>query len=240
MKMRCTIPELNPEMDVYRVGTLLEWVREVATRIAEDGKCGCSPHSAHQMTSSHISSLRITCTSSRPHSSRTTGHRFPAVLVLHVLLTVNLPPRNYVRPQPCMLTRVVDTCFHMNSRCTGNSPVDEVQALEGDFQPVQPPLSDYLALCLCVAVVCASMQHASPTCINAVLASNLYNRKGRWRGKSPKAQSSLNAVVACISASRNLLIFSKRGPADSPEQSEFLYLYGKHIHKPYVCVYAGG
>jgi hypothetical protein len=40
IQMRCTIPELNPEMDVYRVGTLLEWVREIATQIAEDGKCG--------------------------------------------------------------------------------------------------------------------------------------------------------------------------------------------------------
>lgn len=40
MQMRCTVPELNPEMDVYRVGTLLEWVREVATRVAEDGKYG--------------------------------------------------------------------------------------------------------------------------------------------------------------------------------------------------------
>lgn len=36
--MRCTIPELNPEMDVYRVGTLLELTRELATRIAEDGR----------------------------------------------------------------------------------------------------------------------------------------------------------------------------------------------------------
>lgn len=36
--MRCTIPELNPEMDVYRVGTLLELTREVATRLAEDGR----------------------------------------------------------------------------------------------------------------------------------------------------------------------------------------------------------
>jgi hypothetical protein len=37
MSLFCTVPELNPEMDVYRVGTLLEWVREVATRVAEDG-----------------------------------------------------------------------------------------------------------------------------------------------------------------------------------------------------------
>eukprot|EP00892_Ulva_mutabilis_P010208 jgi/Ulvmu1/755/UM010_0129.1 len=36
--LRCTIPELNPEMDVWRVGTLLELVREVATRVAEDGR----------------------------------------------------------------------------------------------------------------------------------------------------------------------------------------------------------
>ena len=36
--LRCTLPELNPENDVYRVGTLLELAREVATRIAEDGR----------------------------------------------------------------------------------------------------------------------------------------------------------------------------------------------------------
>lgn len=36
--LRCTIPELNPEMDVYRVGTLLELTRELATRLAEDGR----------------------------------------------------------------------------------------------------------------------------------------------------------------------------------------------------------
>lgn len=35
---RCTIPELNTEFDVYRVGTLLELVREVATSLAADGK----------------------------------------------------------------------------------------------------------------------------------------------------------------------------------------------------------
>lgn len=35
---RCTIPELNPEMDVYRIGTLLEMVREMAYALAEDGK----------------------------------------------------------------------------------------------------------------------------------------------------------------------------------------------------------
>jgi adenylate kinase len=32
------IPELNPEMDVYRIGTLLEMVREIAMAIAQDGK----------------------------------------------------------------------------------------------------------------------------------------------------------------------------------------------------------
>jgi hypothetical protein len=50
MKVRCTVPELNPEMDVYRVGTLLEWVREIATEIAEDGKCAsllCIPSTSH-------------------------------------------------------------------------------------------------------------------------------------------------------------------------------------------------
>ena len=35
---RCTIPELNPEMDVYRIGTLLEMVREIAYVLAQDGK----------------------------------------------------------------------------------------------------------------------------------------------------------------------------------------------------------
>jgi len=35
---RCTIPELNPEMDVFRVGTLLEMVRDIAEALAEDGK----------------------------------------------------------------------------------------------------------------------------------------------------------------------------------------------------------
>ncbi len=35
---RCTIPELNTDFDVYRVGTLLELVREVATSLAADGK----------------------------------------------------------------------------------------------------------------------------------------------------------------------------------------------------------
>ena len=35
---RVTIPELNPEMDVYRIGTLLEMVREIAYVVALDGK----------------------------------------------------------------------------------------------------------------------------------------------------------------------------------------------------------
>ena len=38
LNVRCTIPELNTEFDVYRVGTLLELVREMATAIANDGK----------------------------------------------------------------------------------------------------------------------------------------------------------------------------------------------------------
>ena len=38
LKMRLTVPETNPEMDVYRIGTVLEMVRELAARIAEDGK----------------------------------------------------------------------------------------------------------------------------------------------------------------------------------------------------------
>ncbi|KAL3145428.1 hypothetical protein ABBQ38_001673 [Trebouxia sp. C0009 RCD-2024] len=38
MKIRCTIPELNSEMDVYRIGTLLEMVREMAYQLAVDGK----------------------------------------------------------------------------------------------------------------------------------------------------------------------------------------------------------
>ena len=33
-----TIPELNPEMDVFRVGTLLEMVREMAVGLAQDGQ----------------------------------------------------------------------------------------------------------------------------------------------------------------------------------------------------------
>lgn len=38
MPCRVTIPELNPEMDVYRIGTLLEMVREIAYVVALDGK----------------------------------------------------------------------------------------------------------------------------------------------------------------------------------------------------------
>jgi len=37
MQLRVTIPELNPEMDVYRIGTLLEMVREIAAVLAQDG-----------------------------------------------------------------------------------------------------------------------------------------------------------------------------------------------------------
>ena len=37
LEYRCTIPELNPAMDVYRVGTLLELAREIATTLAQDG-----------------------------------------------------------------------------------------------------------------------------------------------------------------------------------------------------------
>lgn len=38
LSVRCTIPELNTEFDVYRVGTLLEMVREMAGALASDGK----------------------------------------------------------------------------------------------------------------------------------------------------------------------------------------------------------
>ncbi|GMH33032.1 hypothetical protein BSKO_00866 [Bryopsis sp. KO-2023] len=38
MTVRCTVPETNPEMDVYRIGTLLELVRELATTLVADGK----------------------------------------------------------------------------------------------------------------------------------------------------------------------------------------------------------
>lgn len=33
-----TIPETNPEMDVYRIGTILELVRALAMSLVEDGK----------------------------------------------------------------------------------------------------------------------------------------------------------------------------------------------------------
>jgi len=33
LKLRLTIPETNPEMDVYRIGTVLEMVREIATTL---------------------------------------------------------------------------------------------------------------------------------------------------------------------------------------------------------------
>jgi adenylate kinase len=38
IRLRCIIPELNVETDVYRVGTLLEMVRDMATALAADGK----------------------------------------------------------------------------------------------------------------------------------------------------------------------------------------------------------
>lgn len=38
ISVRCSIPELNTEFDVYRVGTLLELVRNVATAVAADGQ----------------------------------------------------------------------------------------------------------------------------------------------------------------------------------------------------------
>eukprot|EP00611_Tribonema_gayanum_P001151 TRINITY_DN10860_c0_g2_i7.p2 TRINITY_DN10860_c0_g2~~TRINITY_DN10860_c0_g2_i7.p2 ORF type:complete len:422 (-),score=158.11 TRINITY_DN10860_c0_g2_i7:150-1415(-) len=38
MTVRCTVPELNFEMDTYRVGTMLELVREMATGLADEGK----------------------------------------------------------------------------------------------------------------------------------------------------------------------------------------------------------
>eukprot|EP00270_Netrium_digitus_P018851 TRINITY_DN7257_c0_g1_i2.p1 TRINITY_DN7257_c0_g1~~TRINITY_DN7257_c0_g1_i2.p1 ORF type:complete len:649 (-),score=216.76 TRINITY_DN7257_c0_g1_i2:222-2132(-) len=37
MRLLLTIPELNPEMDVYRIGTLLELMRELAFTFANDG-----------------------------------------------------------------------------------------------------------------------------------------------------------------------------------------------------------
>eukprot|EP00803_Ostreobium_quekettii_P009486 evm.model.scf_2912EXC.1 EVM.evm.TU.scf_2912EXC.1 scf_2912EXC:157-4040(+) len=39
MSLRCTIPETNPDMDVYRIGTILELVREVAFGLVQDGAC---------------------------------------------------------------------------------------------------------------------------------------------------------------------------------------------------------
>ncbi|KAJ4846796.1 hypothetical protein Tsubulata_014111 [Turnera subulata] len=38
LKVEINIPELNPEMDVYRIGTLMELVRFIALSFAEDGK----------------------------------------------------------------------------------------------------------------------------------------------------------------------------------------------------------
>ncbi|KAF5200593.1 adenylate kinase [Thalictrum thalictroides] len=38
LKVEINIPELNPEMDVYRIGTLMELVRVLALSFAEDGK----------------------------------------------------------------------------------------------------------------------------------------------------------------------------------------------------------
>lgn len=38
IRLACTIPELDVETDVYRVGTLLEMVRVMAVALAEDGK----------------------------------------------------------------------------------------------------------------------------------------------------------------------------------------------------------
>ncbi|KAK9791634.1 hypothetical protein WJX73_009343 [Symbiochloris irregularis] len=37
IQLRVTIPETNPQMDVYRIGTLLELAREMATALAQDG-----------------------------------------------------------------------------------------------------------------------------------------------------------------------------------------------------------
>ncbi|CAM9543310.1 unnamed protein product [Discosporangium mesarthrocarpum] len=37
MKLTCVVPELNPEMDTYRVGTMLEMVREVSSCLADLG-----------------------------------------------------------------------------------------------------------------------------------------------------------------------------------------------------------
>ncbi|KAJ4791983.1 adenylate kinase family protein [Rhynchospora pubera] len=38
LKVEINIPELNPDMDVYRIGTLMELVRELALSFADDGK----------------------------------------------------------------------------------------------------------------------------------------------------------------------------------------------------------
>ncbi|KAF5945884.1 hypothetical protein HYC85_016112 [Camellia sinensis] len=38
LKVEINIPELNPEMDVYRIGTLMELVRVLALNFADDGK----------------------------------------------------------------------------------------------------------------------------------------------------------------------------------------------------------
>ncbi|KAK3261358.1 hypothetical protein CYMTET_29731, partial [Cymbomonas tetramitiformis] len=38
MQVRTEFPELNTEMDVYRVGTMLELIRMLATELAQDGK----------------------------------------------------------------------------------------------------------------------------------------------------------------------------------------------------------
>ncbi|CAM8914511.1 unnamed protein product [Rhodiola kirilowii] len=38
LKVEINIPELNPEMDVYRIGTLMELVRVIALSFADDGK----------------------------------------------------------------------------------------------------------------------------------------------------------------------------------------------------------
>ncbi|GAB4832731.1 hypothetical protein Ancab_006748 [Ancistrocladus abbreviatus] len=38
VKVEINIPELNPEMDVYRIGTLMELVRVIALSFADDGK----------------------------------------------------------------------------------------------------------------------------------------------------------------------------------------------------------
>ncbi|CAI9097474.1 OLC1v1033907C1 [Oldenlandia corymbosa var. corymbosa] len=38
LKVEINLPELNPEMDVYRIGTLMELVRSVALSFADDGK----------------------------------------------------------------------------------------------------------------------------------------------------------------------------------------------------------